>query len=60
MSTISLLIGGEHRQAADGKTFQRRNPLDGQVATTAPAATPEDARAAVQAAADAFGAWSQT
>lgn len=60
MSTISLLIGGEHRPAANGKTFQRRNPLDGGVATTAPAATPEDARAAVQAAADAFGAWSQT
>ena len=39
MSTISLLVGGEHRQAAGGKTFQRRNPLDGQVATMAPAAT---------------------
>jgi benzaldehyde dehydrogenase (NAD) len=60
MSTISLLVGGERRPAADGKTFQRRNPLDGGVATTAPAATPEDARAAVRAAADAFGAWSQT
>ncbi|CDM24183.1 aldehyde dehydrogenase [Castellaniella defragrans] len=60
MSTISLLIGGERRPAAGGKTFQRRNPLDGGVATTAPAATPEDARAAVQAAAGAFGAWSQT
>lgn len=60
MSTISLLIGGERRPAADGKTFQRRNPLDGGVATTAPAATPGDARAAVQAAADAFGAWSRT
>jgi benzaldehyde dehydrogenase (NAD) len=30
------------------------------VATVAPAATPDDARAAVQAAADAFAAWSQT
>lgn len=25
MSTISLLIGGERRPAADGKTFQRRD-----------------------------------
>ena len=59
MSTISMLINGEHRTASNGRTFERHNPLDGEVATTAPAATPEDARAAVQAAADAFGAWSQ-
>ncbi|HEX7386219.1 MAG TPA: aldehyde dehydrogenase [Castellaniella sp.] len=59
MSTISMLIAGEHCAAHNGGTFERRNPLDGQVATTAPAATPEDARAAVQAAADAFASWSQ-
>jgi benzaldehyde dehydrogenase (NAD) len=58
MSTISLLIGGERRAASGGATFVRRNPLDGSVATTAPAATPEDARAAVDAAAAAFPAWS--
>ncbi|WP_298015823.1 aldehyde dehydrogenase [uncultured Castellaniella sp.] len=60
MSTISLLIGGRRQPAGQGGTFERRNPLDGQVATVAPAASPEDARAAVQAAADAFAAWSQT
>ncbi|MBV2182879.1 MAG: aldehyde dehydrogenase [Castellaniella sp.] len=60
MSTISLLIRGRHRQASEGKTFERRNPLDGGVATVAPAATPADAQAAVQAAADAFAQWSQT
>ena len=58
MSSISLLIGGERRAAAGGATFVRRNPLDGSVATTAPAATAEDARAAVDAAAAAFPAWS--
>ena len=58
MTTISLLIGGERRAASGGATFVRRNPLDGSVATTAPAATPDDARAAVDAAAAAFPAWS--
>ena len=58
MTSISLLIGGERRAAAGGATFVRRNPLDGSVATTAPAATAEDARAAVDAAAAAFPAWS--
>lgn len=60
MGTISLLIGGQRRQATGGGTFQRRNPLDGEVATTAPAATPADARAAVDAAAAAFVEWSRT
>lgn len=59
MNSISMLIGGERRSAQNGNTFERRNPLDGQVATTAPAATADDARAAVGAAAQAFKAWSQ-
>ena len=58
MSDISMLIGGEARAASNGATFERRNPLDGSVATRAPAATPDDARAAVEAAAQAFPAWS--
>ena len=57
MSEIQMLIGGERRVATGGATFERRNPLDGGVATTAPAATPEDAKAAVDAAARAFPAW---
>lgn len=60
MSTIPMLIAGEACQARSGATFERRNPLDGSVATTAPAASPEDAIAAVEAAAAAFPAWSQT
>ena len=60
MGTISMLINGESRQASDGATFERRNPLDGAVATIAPAATKADAVAAVEAAAAAFPAWSRT
>lgn len=60
MSTIPMLIAGEACQARSSATFERRNPLDGSVATTAPAASPEDAIAAVEAAAAAFPAWSQT
>ena len=60
MTTISMLIAGEARAASNGGTFERRNPLDGEVATRAPAATPADAVAAVEAAAKAFPAWSAT
>ncbi len=38
--------------------FERRNPVTGEVATTAPTATVADANAAVDAAAAAFPAWS--
>lgn len=60
MGSISMLINGEARPAGNGATFERRNPLDGTVATTAPAATTADAVAAVEAAAAAFPAWSRT
>ena len=60
MNPISMLINGERTQASNGATFERRNPLDGSVATTAPAATARDAVAAVEAASAAFATWSQT
>ncbi|MFG6432978.1 aldehyde dehydrogenase [Roseateles sp. LYH14W] len=60
MKNISMLINGEATQAANGATFDRRNPLDGSVATRAPAATVADAIAAIDAAAKAFPAWSAT
>lgn len=60
MRKISMLINGEARQATGSATFERRNPLDGSVATTAPAATAADATAAVEAAAAAFETWSRT
>ncbi|HTR08253.1 MAG TPA: aldehyde dehydrogenase [Paraburkholderia sp.] len=58
MQTVSMLIEGVEVQARNGATFERRNPLDGTVASRAPAATVEDAVAAVEAAAAAFPVWS--
>lgn len=58
-NTMSLLIGTQHCQASNGATFERRNPLDGSIATTAPAATRTDAIAAVEAAQAAFPTWSR-
>ena len=58
MNNINMLIGGATCAASKGATFERRNPMDQTVATRAPAATPDDARAAVDAAAKAFPAWS--
>ncbi|BBO20662.1 MAG: salicylaldehyde dehydrogenase [Rhodocyclaceae bacterium] len=60
MSDLSMLINGQKAAAANGATFERRNPLDGSVATRAPAASAADAVAAVQAAAVAFKTWSQS
>ena len=60
MTTISMLINGEASLARNGATFTRRNPLDGEVATVAPAASTADALAAVEAAAAAYTGWSGT
>ncbi|MBB4018487.1 acyl-CoA reductase-like NAD-dependent aldehyde dehydrogenase [Chelatococcus caeni] len=57
---ISLLIDGEACGATGGATFERRDPVTGEVATRAPAARKDDAVAAVAAAERAFPAWSQT
>src|SRR5690242_2621301 len=53
-----LLIGGEWRDSASGATYERRNPWSGEGAGTIAAATRDDARAAVEAAAAAFPTWS--
>ena len=58
MPTIPMLINGEPAASRDGATFERRSPLDGAVATVAPAATLDDARAACDAAAAAHKSWS--
>ena len=57
MLETTLLIGGETRPAATGATFDRRNPLTGEIASRAPAAGLADAKAAVCAAASAFSSW---
>jgi len=54
----TLIIGDENRAASDTATFERRNPLTGEVASRAPAASLEDCAAAAASAAAAFPAWS--
>src|SRR5690349_1644577 len=58
VTEVSMLIGGENRPSSSGATFDRLNPVTGEVASRAFAATLEDADAAVDAAAAAFPAWS--
>jgi vanillin dehydrogenase len=60
MFEVPLLIANDDREAAGGATFDRLNPLTGEVASRAAAAAREDARRAAEAAAAAFPAWSQT
>ena len=60
MFDVQLLIGEGEIQSSNSAIFERRNPVTGQVATRAAAATIADARAAADAAAAAFPAWSQT
>jgi acyl-CoA reductase-like NAD-dependent aldehyde dehydrogenase len=55
-----LLIGGEWSGAGAGGTFEVRNPFTGELASVGAAAGREDARRAVDAAAAAFPAWSET
>jgi len=58
MFHTDLLIGGHARAAASGATFERYDPSTGTVATRAAAATLDDVDAAIEAARDAFPAWS--
>jgi acyl-CoA reductase-like NAD-dependent aldehyde dehydrogenase len=55
-----LSIGADSRAAAGNAVFERRNPLTGEVASRAPAASVADAQAATCAAAAAFSLWSST
>jgi benzaldehyde dehydrogenase (NAD) len=55
-SEMLLIIGGDQRRAA--ATFERIDPVAGDVATVAAAANVDDAMAAVDAAKAAFPAWS--
>jgi vanillin dehydrogenase len=59
MLQVNLMIGDRELAAADGRTFERIDPLTGEIATRAAAATIVDAIAAADAAAAAFPAWSE-
>ena len=58
--TYKYYAGGNWHPAASGKTFDVHQPFGGGLYAKVAAGGAEDARIAVQAAADAFPAWSQT
>jgi acyl-CoA reductase-like NAD-dependent aldehyde dehydrogenase len=51
-------IGGSWTDAADGATYEDRDPYNGEVVAIVPAGGTEDARRAIDAASAAFPAWS--
>jgi len=57
---VSMLIGGADAAALDNRTFERRDPVTGDVATSAPAASVEDALKAARVAGEAYASWSKT
>jgi acyl-CoA reductase-like NAD-dependent aldehyde dehydrogenase len=57
---IGLLIDGDKRDASGAASYERLDPFTGKLATRAAAASVADANAAVEAAATAFPAWSNT
>ncbi|MDO4255279.1 MAG: NAD-dependent succinate-semialdehyde dehydrogenase [Kocuria sp.] len=56
----ALLINGQWRDASDGGTFDVENPATGEVLATLASATPSDAQAAIDAAAQAQEKWGRT
>jgi acyl-CoA reductase-like NAD-dependent aldehyde dehydrogenase len=55
-----LHIGGDWLDATGGGSFEDRDPYTGEVVATVASAERADARRAIEAAAEAFPAWSQT
>jgi vanillin dehydrogenase len=60
MHQSTLIVEGRDRIAESGRTFDRMNPLTGELATRASAASVGDALAAARAAERAFSSWSRT
>lgn len=58
-SDHGLLIAGEQQESSTGETYDDINPYTGDTIATVAAAGPADATRAVDAAAAAFGSWSQ-
>ena len=60
MNKIAFIVDGEAMDAQNGATFERKDPVTGQVATTTAAATIDDVNKVAAAAARAFQSWSET
>jgi acyl-CoA reductase-like NAD-dependent aldehyde dehydrogenase len=58
--TYQQFIGGDWVGAADGATFEDRDPFTGETVATVAAGGAEDARRAIESAATAFEAWAAT
>ena len=58
MFHTKLIIADRDLSSGDSRTFDRRDPMTGEVATRAAAASPADAQRAADAAAAAFPEWS--
>jgi acyl-CoA reductase-like NAD-dependent aldehyde dehydrogenase len=56
---IKQFIGGQWVDAADGATFEDKDPFTGETVAIVPAAGGEDAARAIDAAAAAFPAWAE-
>ncbi|PTY38487.1 salicylaldehyde dehydrogenase [Saccharospirillum sp. MSK14-1] len=59
MYEVPMWLAGKPVDAQNNRSYQVRNPISGDVVTTAAAASVADARAAADAAATAFPIWSQ-
>lgn len=57
---LHMLIDGAQTPAAENKTFDRIDPVTGEIATTAAAASVVDVLKAAKSAGDAFGEWSKS
>ena len=57
---VELLIDSKDLQASNGATYNRIDPVTGEIASTAAAATSSDVAAAVESAQAAFKTWSET
>jgi acyl-CoA reductase-like NAD-dependent aldehyde dehydrogenase len=55
-----MFISGEWTDAQSGKTYEIKNPANGEVIDTVPFGEAADANAAVEAAVSAFPAWADT
>lgn len=60
MNKVMLRIGGEDSEGAEGRVFERRNPISKGLASRCAAASPSDGDRAAESAEAAFGGWSES
>jgi len=58
--TVAMIINGETKNSVSGETYEVRNPANSEMLERVPKGVREDAKAAIDAASDAFNKWSDT